>query len=319
MGFTLAQLAQFVAVAEERSCTRAAARRRVAQPRLSTRVRQLEERLGFRLLDRSPRGVSLTGEGERFFAGAQSLLGESAKLNATVAAIAGEANALLRIGAVAESFYVSERNQLLDAFRDAHPAIEVRLENHFDPELRRLIVRGELDAAFLSGRAPDRLEAICIREGQCELLMPSGHPLARLDSIPVAALAGQRVGVFPRDRNPTAWDDSVGRLQQSGAELVTLSETLRAALIAQARRNGMLVLTLSSFGDHDDAGDGVCVRPLDDAQARADFVLVRRPVRPGDQALNRFWRFARRFGTGTAATPRGQQPSEALGDQKPGR
>jgi DNA-binding transcriptional LysR family regulator len=61
----LADLSAFVAVAEERSFTRAAARLGTSQSALSFTVRRLEERLGVRLLSRTTRSVAPTQAGER--------------------------------------------------------------------------------------------------------------------------------------------------------------------------------------------------------------------------------------------------------------
>lgn len=61
----MADLTAFVAVAEERNFTRAAARIGVSQSALSQIVRRLEERLGVRLLDRTTRSVAPTPAGER--------------------------------------------------------------------------------------------------------------------------------------------------------------------------------------------------------------------------------------------------------------
>ena len=61
----LDQLVAFVAVARERSFTNAAAKLGVSQSALSHTVRELEERLGVRLLTRTTRSVSPTGAGER--------------------------------------------------------------------------------------------------------------------------------------------------------------------------------------------------------------------------------------------------------------
>src|SRR5277367_7024712 len=58
-------LLAFVAVARERSFTRAAAKIGVSQSALSHTIRGLEERLGLRLLTRTTRSVSLTEAGER--------------------------------------------------------------------------------------------------------------------------------------------------------------------------------------------------------------------------------------------------------------
>ena len=62
---SLDDLRAFVAVAREQSFTKAAARLGVSQPALSQTVRQLEARLGVRLLARTTRSVSLTEAGER--------------------------------------------------------------------------------------------------------------------------------------------------------------------------------------------------------------------------------------------------------------
>jgi DNA-binding transcriptional LysR family regulator len=63
----LGDLAAFVAIADERSFTRAAAKLGISQSALSHTVRRLEERLGVRLLTRTTRSVALTEAGERLF------------------------------------------------------------------------------------------------------------------------------------------------------------------------------------------------------------------------------------------------------------
>src|ERR1700722_17901720 len=69
----------FVAVAEHRHFSRAAAELRVAQPSLSRQVRSLEQQLGARLLDRTPHGTQLTEAGEVFLPRAKALLRSAAQ------------------------------------------------------------------------------------------------------------------------------------------------------------------------------------------------------------------------------------------------
>src|SRR5262252_1517923 len=64
-GQDLNDLASFLAVASERSFTKAAAKLGVSQSALSHTIRTLEERLGFRLLTRTTRSVAPTDAGER--------------------------------------------------------------------------------------------------------------------------------------------------------------------------------------------------------------------------------------------------------------
>src|SRR5260370_25857646 len=65
------QLEYFVAVAEQGQMTSAARRLGIAQPALSQSIAQLEADLGLKLLDRHPRGVTLTAAGEAFYAKAR--------------------------------------------------------------------------------------------------------------------------------------------------------------------------------------------------------------------------------------------------------
>jgi DNA-binding transcriptional LysR family regulator len=81
-------LRYFVTLAETRHFGRAAARLNLSQPPLSRQLAALEANLGVTLIERSPRSVTLTAAGERFYADAKAILSaiEQAARNAQAAA-----------------------------------------------------------------------------------------------------------------------------------------------------------------------------------------------------------------------------------------
>lgn len=98
-GSEYAELTAFVAVAEQQSFSRAAARLGVSPSALSQTIRQLEERLGARLLNRTTRSVALSKAGERLMA---RLVPSMSELDAAVAEVRASRDApsgTLRINA----------------------------------------------------------------------------------------------------------------------------------------------------------------------------------------------------------------------------
>lgn len=68
------QLRTFLAVAEEGHLTRAARRLYISQPAVSGQIKALEEELGIRLFERTPKGMRLTAEGQRLLLKARDIL-----------------------------------------------------------------------------------------------------------------------------------------------------------------------------------------------------------------------------------------------------
>jgi DNA-binding transcriptional LysR family regulator len=94
----LRDLRYFVAVAEELSFTRAAARLFIAQPTLSRQIRLLEASLRARLFERDHRTVRLTRAGEILLPQARLLLGQWDEVQGALAEAAAAADMTLRVG-----------------------------------------------------------------------------------------------------------------------------------------------------------------------------------------------------------------------------
>ncbi|QDQ25510.1 LysR family transcriptional regulator [Chitinimonas arctica] len=127
----VAGLEEFVRVAEARSFVRAAESLNLSTSGIAKAIRQLEARLGVRLLNRTTRQVSLTDDGATFYARAKQLLSDYADAEAELSA--KEAlRGLIRI----EMPVVYGRLLFLPhlvKFLDRHPAlrVDVRMSDHF--------------------------------------------------------------------------------------------------------------------------------------------------------------------------------------------
>jgi DNA-binding transcriptional LysR family regulator len=99
----LRHLRYFVAIAEERSITRAAERLWIAQPGLSTQIRRLEAELGVRLFERHTRGVDRTDAGELFLERARATLAAAEDARSTGRDLAAGLVGAVRLGLPVEA------------------------------------------------------------------------------------------------------------------------------------------------------------------------------------------------------------------------
>ena len=94
----LRHLRYFIGVAEEENVSRAALKLHVSQPALSRQIRDLEEELGFSLLERSAKSVRLTEAGRTFLIEARAVLQRAEDAVKTARSIATGGRGELHVG-----------------------------------------------------------------------------------------------------------------------------------------------------------------------------------------------------------------------------
>lgn len=203
----LRQLRYFIAVAEAGTFSRAAEMLHISQPPLSVQIKALEDELGVRLLDRTPRGASLTTAGNVFFKEARAALTrlEHAKSDA-VRAERGDIG-LLSIGFVSIADY-GVLPPALKSFRSSRPLVEVQLhELTTDAQIRELRAsRLDLGIALGPVDEPDMQFEHLLHE-ELVLAAPARHPLVGGEgTIDLRVLSKESFIIPPRDIAPGLYD-----------------------------------------------------------------------------------------------------------------
>ena len=200
----LRHLRYFVAVAETENVTRAAVRLHVSQPALSRQIRDLEEEIGFLLLQRSAKSVRLTEAGRVFLTEARAVLQRAAEAVQAARAVAVGLCGEIQVG-YAPSPTVQILPQALRSFQNEFPGVRVALHDLSTGEMLSQLRAGKLDVALLV-RPPEknlrglRLEDLA-RYPLCVAVAPR-HPLARLKTVPLAAVTKEPLIAYDRADYP---------------------------------------------------------------------------------------------------------------------
>jgi DNA-binding transcriptional LysR family regulator len=174
----LRQLTHFIAVAEERQFTRAAARLHVVQSTLSASIGGLERELGTSLLIRNNRRVELTAAGRALLPAARRALAAAEDARVVVDAVRGLLQGHLAIGVV-QALGLIDLSSLLVRYHQHYPGVGLTLKHSTIDGLVRETVDGDLDLAFVNRPFdPRRVDELPLGTESLVLAVPRDDPLA---------------------------------------------------------------------------------------------------------------------------------------------
>ncbi|APW38803.1 LysR family transcriptional regulator [Rhodoferax koreense] len=272
MNVSTRQLQAFVALAEQRSFTRAAALCHLSQPAFSALIGQLEEALGIRLFDRSTRHVAPTPEGLSFEISARRVLAEFD------AALAGVDDQLARRSgrvsiALLPSLAAGWLPQILQRYRAQYPGVEIEVADVLSEPCVERVRSGQADFALAAIRAdtPElRAEAFC--SDGFHLVCPVGHPLATQAEVKPRDVAAYPFIHMARTSSVRQYlDAAVHPLQMQTLMEVDQLATAMGMVRAGLGISLMPALTLFHF-----AQPGLVTRPLNWPGLTRRIYLVRR-------------------------------------------
>lgn len=301
----LEQLRSFDAVARLGHFTHAAEQLHLAQPSLSRQISTLEHELGAELFHRIRGHITLTTAGERLLPLARRMLSDADLARREMAELAGLRSGVVRLGAT-PTLCISLVAEVLAAFHQAHPGIELRITESGSHALVDALAEGALDLALLTATAGmPQSEANLVRT-----------PLLAEELVVVSSAASAPIVIqHPHNSQP-----SIGLAELAALPQIAFhsSYDLRATTDAAFRAVG-LSPTIAVEGAEMDAvlrfverGIGVAVVPA--------MVLLDRPmlrsVRLREPQLSRTISVARRSDIGlTKAAAAMQQMIVSTADQ----
>lgn len=186
----LRHLRDFVAVAEILNFTKAAAKLHLAQPSLTRQIRNLEEEIGVRLLNRSKSQVALTEEGRAFLVDARRVLALATESVQAVQRLSRGETGQLNI-AYSSNFNFELLPETLGAFRLAFPHVALNLFDLAPAEQFRALEARKIDLGFVGLRPPASTRGLqweSIARNRTVVVLPAKHPLARKRRVNLGAL-----------------------------------------------------------------------------------------------------------------------------------
>lgn len=196
----LRHLRYFLAVAEERNFTRAAARVGIGQPPLSQQIRDLEAEVGAPLFHRVPHGAELTEAGKAFLEVATGILAQADQAKTAALRAARGETGRLRVGFTGSAAFNPVVPGRIRAYRRACPGVDLSLSERNTVQLIEALHKGDIDIGFIrpGTENPDGLRLYRFADEPMVIAVPAAHPIAKLAEAPLSRLAKEPFVLYPR-------------------------------------------------------------------------------------------------------------------------
>jgi DNA-binding transcriptional LysR family regulator len=216
----LRHIRYFLAVAEEKNFTRAAAKVGIGQPPLSQQIRDLEREIGAPLFHRLPHGAELTEAGESFLEKARGIVAQAEQAKAAAQRAARGETGRLRVGFSGSAAFNPAVPAPIRDFRRAYPAVELSLLEANTQQLVGMMREGEVDVAFIrpAQTDPEGLRVFRFPEEPMLAALPTGHRLAGASALHLADLAKEAFILYPQTIGTGLYEEVVGHCRQAGFE-----------------------------------------------------------------------------------------------------
>lgn len=221
MALNLKRLEYFLAVAEELHFGRAAERLDMAQPPLSRQIMQLEEELGATLFDRGRSQIRLTQAGEALLRHARDMIALMENAQLEVRRIDQGAKGKLRIGFVGSATHGVLPN-LIKSFRKSYPDVYLSLSAMNNAELRRTLIRREIDIAVARpGLNDSEIRTVPLHEEPLALAVSDTTEIDTARPVHLADIKDMPFVLYPERPRPSFADAVLAVCEMEGFKPAT--------------------------------------------------------------------------------------------------
>jgi DNA-binding transcriptional LysR family regulator len=183
----LYSLQVFLAVVTEKSFSRAAQKLYRTQPAVSLALQRLEQELGEKLIDRSPKDFSVTDAGHKVLEYARRFVSLQQELENSLAELRDNSAGRLTIGAnESTTLYLLQH---IERYRELYPKVKVTVRRSLSSKIPNELLDGNLELGVISYNPGDeRIQSHVIYSDSLAFVVSPKHRLARRKSIPITEL-----------------------------------------------------------------------------------------------------------------------------------
>lgn len=176
---------------------------------ISKMMNSMEKELGFPLIKRNNKGISLTAEGEAVIDQIRLIVNENAKLEEQMALIKGVERGVVRVGTF-PTLSITWLPGFLNYFHEKHPGIGVEVIEDNDIEyLEQGLSRGVFDVGLMSKQEEHKYKWYNLVDDEYVVLLPSKHRLVSCDMITAHTIEKENLILF---KNTKGYDQDIIQL-----------------------------------------------------------------------------------------------------------
>lgn len=284
----LRHLEAFAAIATSGNFTRAAQVLHISQPALTVQIRQLEDTIGARLIDRTTRSMKLTAIGQELSPVVQRLLREIDAVLHSAHDLAAGVRGQVSV-AVLPSVCSTILPGIIATFRKQHPNITVALNDALAARVLAMVKEEQVDIGIGSfSDADDSLRSVPLFSDRMRAVLPRNAPLARKRTLRLKDLAAAPLILMHRQSSVRTLIDrafqAIGEFPHPAYETTYMSSAVGMV------KAGLGYAFLPSSATDMWGMEGVASRPLRDAGLTRHIVAVSKASRSLSPATEAFLR-----------------------------